>query len=209
MWFNGGELLVTPDAFGHWQASYSDYPDPFLPWNNGDVTSWDGDEDATIYRINMGTVYTWPEGNNVVRDGCTYGRIYSLFIHDQSTGEDYIDEGQCLLNQSGTNTAIDFQLPGSILEPGDLITVFSGHDVRTLTITPKGTINFDTVNDVISGKNLPYSYIDVIPGGPWENVRTIKTGDDGSWLVKSFRSRSTRRANCGYLSRLGWRYPTI
>ena len=29
MWFNGGELLVTPDAFGHWQASYSTTLIPF------------------------------------------------------------------------------------------------------------------------------------------------------------------------------------
>jgi hypothetical protein len=52
----GSVMEVTPENDGRWVANFNPPPDTFLPWTQGDVTSWDDDGDATSYRINMGKI---------------------------------------------------------------------------------------------------------------------------------------------------------
>jgi hypothetical protein len=166
------------DATGSWQVEF-DSTKPFFPWTNGDVTTWDSDGDATVYHFNMGSINYWP-GGDIVLSGVTKYRSYMLTIDD---GTDGFWQGYSAIGTTDINGYLPFHFNGPALEVGDVITITSGHDVRSLVITPNGTISFDMENDIISGVNQPNTYIRVMPSGPWEYGRTIKTSASGEWSV--------------------------
>ncbi len=183
LWPTDGWKDVWSDGSGSWQVSYDLATGPIPPWTSGDVTAWDGDGDATIVRINMGHIYTWPGGDNVVIDGVAKYREYTLTIDDPSTDK-AIDYDSTILSSPGgfweECGTVDFPLKGFPLDAGDVITITSDQFMRTLTVAPKGTINFDTSKEIISGNNPGNSYVQVSTPGSWRNV---KTGPDGSWSI--------------------------
>jgi hypothetical protein len=182
---NGGEQWTT-STNGEWAVGFDPDKPAFMPWADGDVTAWDEFGNETKSQINVGSIYTWPEGDTIVRDDCTLGKIYTLTIEDLSDGSmnGYTNKQQCVRTEDGMHTWINFQLPSSsLLAAGDTITIESGHDIRTLVITPRGQISFDTETGIVSGQNNANRYIRVMPDGPWENGRTILTEPDGTWSI--------------------------
>jgi len=182
---NGGMQNVSSDLDGFWQVSYDQASGPFMPWTIGDVTSWDADGDATVARINFGSIYTWPDGENIVRDTCTNYHTYTLTVDDPGTGEgvDFSETLLCTPVGDGSFGVADFPLNGYRLHEWDLITIASVHDIRTLVVPPRGSLVFDSDTDIFNGTNLPGVYVRVQPPGPWEIGRTIKTEASGEWEV--------------------------
>ena len=180
MWIDGGSREVITDLSGNWQAVYDTFTDPFLPWYQGDATVSDDDGDSTVYRINYGNIFAYLP-DRVELQNVTKYRKYDLTIDDPSNGPgvDYSDSVFSQLGEGDTHGDVVYQLENFSLKPGDLVTVSSGHDARTLIVIPKGSISFDPVNDVVSGVNQPDNYLSV--DSP--NWRTVKTDSSGQWSI--------------------------
>lgn len=59
-WADKGWQAVLADATGSWMAIYDTSAGPWFPTTRGDVTSWDDDDDATVYYFNTGMIFAWP-----------------------------------------------------------------------------------------------------------------------------------------------------
>ncbi len=184
MWVGSGiSQEVTADETGSWEVQFDASVDPFSPFIGGTAASSDEDGDVTQYQINMGRMTArtdWPGADNIFYVICSPARSYTLSIDDPSNGPgvDYESTQPC--THADWGTYMNFILGEFVLDVGDQVTVASGHHIRTLVVTPKGAISFDTINDVISGVNQPNNYLAVTTP---EASRTIKTGPDGKWSI--------------------------
>jgi len=162
IWADGGGYQnVQADENGLWQASYDLSTGPFFPFTHGNVSSLDEDGDINIHLINIGNIFAYPIAGAVELQNCMNYRSYTLTIDDPSNGPgvDYSDTQQSGTVAGGTQVVAVFPLTGFTLDMGDQIVITSGHDVRTLVVAPRGSISFDTANDIISGINLPNHYL--------------------------------------------------
>jgi hypothetical protein len=179
VWIDNGGQSVQADASGSWTAAYDTSLGPWFPTTRGDVTSWDGDGDATVYFFNTGMIFAWPPAGIELAQCMNY-RTYTLTIDDPSNGPgvDYTDTQP--VEKPGSQTVVNFQLTGFEINAGDLITITAGHDVRTLVMPPQGEISFDVENDIISGVNQPDGWVANIGSVTWRDVKTDATG---AWSV--------------------------
>ncbi len=177
---NGYQDVWADDTTGSWQASYVTSSGPFLPWTGGDVTTWDEDGDVTVYRINNGNIFATPEADYIELQNVTKYRMYTLTINDPADGLFYTDTRQSQLGEGETHGDVIFPLSDFDLDAGDQITIASGHDVRSLVVAPKGTISFNTVNDIITGTNQHENWLGIGTPAAWRNV---KTDSSGNWSI--------------------------
>jgi hypothetical protein len=175
---------VTADGNGSWAVTFAAFSDPFTPFTDGTASSADNDGDITQFRINMGSMTArtdWPGADNVFYVNCSPARLYTLRIDDPSNGpgDDFEVTQPCTLAGWG-DYVINFILVGFTLDVEDEVTVASGHHIRTLVVSSRGSTSFDLKNDTISGVNQPDTYLSISTPGA---QRTIKTGSDGKWSI--------------------------
>jgi hypothetical protein len=181
VWADGGWQQVTADGSGLWEAKYDTSSGAFSPNTQGDVTAWDEDGDATMYYFNTGNIFAWPP-STIELQNCMNYREYTLTIDDPSNGEgvDYTDVRNAELGGDGIQVVALFPLTDFSIDPGDLITISSGHDVRSLVVRPMGSMTFDIEADTISGVNQPNGWMGIGTPAAWRNVQT---DENGAWTI--------------------------
>lgn len=178
---------VTADGTGSWQVTYGASYDPFSPFTSGTAASSDEDGDMTQFQINLGRLSArtdWPGADNVFfitcGGSCGAARSYTLTVDDPSNGAGVDYQNTQTSTVAGWGSFVNFIFTGFELDAGDQVTVASGHHIRTLVVTPKGSLSFDAPNDIISGVNLPSHYLTITTPGA---ERTVKAGSDGKWTI--------------------------
>ena len=177
IWVGSGDHLeVLVDSSGVWQADFSDFATQYMPYNDGIAWSLDGNGNTTSFHYNLWKINAYPESNRIKLQNCLPGRMYAVSVTDPASGTNWnYPEVTC-----GADARVYLQFSDFQLDAGDRITVSYVREVKQMVVTPRGSLHFEIIDDLISGVDQPNLYTVVnLPG----SARFVQAGPLGNWSV--------------------------